>query len=67
MAKPKRSEQYKIRVYSTKAGTQYVHPSEILFSEKAREDMRSIRRIFNEGPQKEASEPPADGYPSSAN
>ena len=51
MATPKRkvsgkASARKIRIYSTKAGTQYVRPSDVLLSDEAKKDISLIRKSF---------------------
>lgn len=43
------------RVYSTRDGALYVSPSDVLFSDKAQEDIRLVREIFEKA--REVSEP----------
>lgn len=57
----------KLHVYGTKAGSQYVRPSDVIMSEEAKEDIRLIREVFGKSqngaskdPSKKSDEPKAD-------
>jgi hypothetical protein len=63
MKRAKKANIEQTRVYSTRDGALYVSPSDVLFSAKAKEDIRIVREIFENA--RKVSEPSSDTAASS--
>jgi len=50
----------KVRVYSTKAGSQYVRPGDVILSKEVKEDIRTIQRVFGKPSKNGVAEPASE-------